>query len=337
MQSFSTRRSFVLASVIVLSILVLMEAVLRVVGVAAPVRPRLILRLMDTDITLPFMRADPDVFWSPLPGYRGEFMGKAVRVSSLGLRGPEIARPRPADRRRLACFGDSITFGYGVSDEETYPHALGVELASRGVEVINAGVTGFTSHQVLAFLKRMAPLVQPDVTTFCVGWNDGNRRPVDDREYERRLRMVSRLDGTLDHIYLFRGMKAAYLRAAAVKGIDPAQGAPRDDYRVSLPQYRQNLEAIVSVCRQRGIQPVFVGLPRRRMTGEPPVQAPYAAVLVETGKALGVPVLDSGDLGLGTTLPDNQAYFIDTLHLNPEGNRLLARLLARQLVEKGLL
>ena len=292
---------------------------------------------MDSDITLPFMRADPDVFWSPVPGYSGEFMGKAVHISSLGMRGPEIAPSKPVGRRRLACFGDSITFGYGVGDEETYPHALGVELAGRGVETVNAGVTGFTSHQVRGFLRRVAPVVQPDVVTVCVGWNDGTRRPVDDREYERRLRMVSGVDGTLDHLYLFRGMKAAYLRVAALRGIDPAQGAQRKDYRVSIPQYRENLDAIVSECRQRRIQPVFVALPRRRMTGEPLVETPYAAVLIETGKALGVPVLDSGDLGLGTTLPSNEPYFIDTLHLSPEGNQLLARLLARQLMARGLL
>jgi len=205
------------------------------------------------------------------------------------------------------------------------------------VEAVNADMTEFTSHQVLGFLKRMAPLVQPDVATFCVGWNDGSRRPVDDREYERRLRMVSRLDGTLYRVYLFRAMKAAYLRVAAVRGIDPAQGAQRQGFRVLLPQYRQNLEAIVGECRQRGIQPVFVALPRRRVTGEPLVETPYAAALVEAGRALGVPVLDSGDVGFDTTLPSNQAYFIDTVHLSPEGNRLLARLLARQLVEKGLL
>ena len=56
------------------------------------------------------------------PRLRGEFMGKAVRINALGLRGPEIARS-PADAAPAACFGDSITFGYGVGDEETYPHA----------------------------------------------------------------------------------------------------------------------------------------------------------------------------------------------------------------------
>jgi lysophospholipase L1-like esterase len=336
MHSFSTRRSLLFASLIVLSILLLAEGGLRVVGVGAPVQPRLILRLMDTDIRLPFMRADPDVFWSPVPGYAGEFMGKAVRIGALGLRGAEIVQPRPRHRRRLACFGDSITFGYGVGDDETYPYALGHLLDGRGVDVVNAGVTGFTSHQVLGFLRRVGPQVQPDVATFCVGWNDGNPRPVDDRDYARRLRMVGRLEGTLDNVYLFRGLKNAYLRAAALRGIDPARGARSASRRVSLSQYRENLEAIVGECRRQGVRPVFIALPRRRSTEEPVAPAPYADLLVATGQALGVPVLDSGELGLHAP-PGNDRYFIDTLHLNPQGHRLLAEVLARQLVEKGLL
>jgi lysophospholipase L1-like esterase len=323
--------------VIVLSLLGTAECVLRVVGISPPVEPRIILRLMDTDITLPFIRADEDVFWSPQPGYRGEFMGESVTINSLGLRGPEVAPAQRAGGRRIACFGDSITFGYGVGDEETYPHFLGAELAGQGVEVVNAGVTGFTSHQVVGFLRRVAPRVQPDVATFCIGWNDGNRRPVDDREYARRLRMVGSLEGTLDRLYLYRSMKTAYLRAAALRGIDTEQGAERKGYRVTLPQYRENLEAIVRECRQKGIRPVFVALPRRKKAGEPTPEAPYAAALEQAGRDLGVAVLDTGDLGLRTRLGSNEPLFIDALHLSPEGNRLMASLLARQLLEKDLL
>jgi lysophospholipase L1-like esterase len=335
--TFSRRRSFAFASVIVLFLLGTAECALRVIGIRPPVEPRIILRLMDTDITLPFIRADEDVFWSPQPGYGGEFMGKRVTINTLGLRGPEIAPARPPGGRRVACFGDSITFGYGVGDDETYPHFLGAELAPYRVEVVNAGVTGFTSHQVVGFLRRLAPRLAPDVATFCIGWNDGNRRPVDDREYARRLRMVGSVEGTLDHLYLYRSMKTAYLRAAALKGLDTGQGAERKGYRVTLPQYRENLETIVRECRQRGIRPVFVALPRRKRTGEPGPDAPYAAALVQAGRDLGVAVLDAGDLGLGTRLDHPEGYFIDALHLSPEGNRLMAALLARQLLANDLL
>src|SRR5512139_1546498 len=108
---FSRRRSLLLSALIVLGFFASAELVLRLVGVRPAVRPRLLLRAIDTDIDLPFMRADPDLFWSPRPGFRGSFMERPVTINSLGLRGEEL-RPRGAAARRIACFGDSITFGY---------------------------------------------------------------------------------------------------------------------------------------------------------------------------------------------------------------------------------
>jgi hypothetical protein len=55
-----------------------------------------------------------ELFWSLAPGFRGGFLGQPVQINGLGLRGEELARPKPARRKRVACFGDSITFGYGV-------------------------------------------------------------------------------------------------------------------------------------------------------------------------------------------------------------------------------
>src|SRR5207249_2137529 len=130
------------------------------IGVHRPARPRLILRSIDTDIDLPFMRADPDLFWSPRPGFRGEFRGHPVTINRLGLRGAELREPRPA--RRILCLGDSITFGYGVGDDETYAAALGRHLAAGGAEVVNGGVTGYTSHQVRKRLALVGPVLRPD-------------------------------------------------------------------------------------------------------------------------------------------------------------------------------
>src|SRR5204862_427835 len=75
----------------------------------------------------------------------------------------------------------------GVGDDDTYAAQLRQHLGQRDVDVINAGVTGYTSHQVLALLRRVSPVLDLDVATFCVGWNDGNHRPLDDRQFERRL------------------------------------------------------------------------------------------------------------------------------------------------------
>ena len=114
------------------------EVLLRFVGVDRPASPRLVVRAIDIDISFPFMRPDRELFWSPIPGFRGEFLGETVTINSMGLRGAEVTVPKPKTKRRILCFGDSITFGYGVSDDETYAFHLGQALNSARIEVINS-------------------------------------------------------------------------------------------------------------------------------------------------------------------------------------------------------
>lgn len=303
---FTTRRSLFLASLIVLAFFGTVEIVLRLSGVRPPVRPQILLRQIDVDITFPFMQPDRDLFWSPRPGFHGEFEGKPVSINSLGLRGDEVTVPKPRGRRRVATFGDSITFGYGVGDEDTYAARLGQALGGR-IEVVNCGVTGYTSHQVLRLLRRVGPVLTPDVATFCIGWNDASRRPVDDRTYAASLRLAFDVEGFFDHLYLYRGIKNLYVRSQTREWSAPPRGP-----RVPLAQYRENLEAIVKECRARGIQAVFVDLPRRRKAGEAPFESGYSTELREVANALSVPVFDPGDLGLKTSLPTNEEHFIDT-------------------------
>jgi lysophospholipase L1-like esterase len=331
---FSSGRSLFLATFIVCGFFAVVEGGLRVVGIAPSVQPRILLRQMDTDITLPFMRADSDVFWSPQPGYRGTFQGRPVTINALGLRGAAVTTGRLTRGRRLLSFGDSITFGYGVGDEETYPFELGRHLAGSGVSVVNAGVTGFTSHQVLGYVRRFVPLLQPDVVSVCIGWNDGNQRTADDREYARRLALARNVEGTLERLYLYRALKNAYLRA----GIRASARAPRSVPRVSTAQYRENLEAIVAEVRRAGARPVFMALPRRKTPGEPGSRdTPYAAVLARTARELDVPLFGVADLGIETTRQDTTEYFIDSLHLSPEGASLMAGILAPQFLASGVL
>jgi lysophospholipase L1-like esterase len=331
-ERFSRRRSLLYAAILVVLFFGLLEGGLRLVGVRPPVRPRILLRAIDVDISFPFMRPDRDAFWSPRPGFRGEFLGKTVTIDALGLRGPEVALPKPAGRRRILCFGDSITFGYGVSDYETYPARLGERLANRGADVVNAGVTGYTSHQVLRLLRRLAPTVEADMATFCIGWNDGNRRPVDDLTYERRLHLSMALEGLADHLYIYRAMKVGYARLLWRDPPPSAQGT----VRVPLPQYRQNLAAIVALCRSYGIRPIFIALPHRKRAADPPPPSAYANALAESARTMRVPLLDCGVLGLSAEVESNDEYFIDSLHFNVAGNQRMGDELVRQLASLGI-
>ncbi len=74
---------------------------------------------------------------------------------------------------RIGTIGDSITFGYGVADDESYPAVLEQLLDEHGeYEVINAGVHGFDSTKGLHALETRLLPYNPHIVTFCLGVND---------------------------------------------------------------------------------------------------------------------------------------------------------------------
>src|SRR5947208_7553744 len=57
---------------------------------------------------------------------------------------PDVATGKP----KIVAFGDSLTAGFGLTENESYPYLLQQKLKADGYdyEVINAGVSGDTSQ-----------------------------------------------------------------------------------------------------------------------------------------------------------------------------------------------
>lgn len=79
----------------------------------------------------------------PVPGFRGEAASMGyrvpVRINGFGLRGGE-----PGAGPRWLAVGDSFTIAVQVAEEQTFEARLGPAL---GVEVLNAGVDGYSTVQ----------------------------------------------------------------------------------------------------------------------------------------------------------------------------------------------
>lgn len=92
----------------------------------------------------------------------------------------ETPSPESHDRsgqRKIIAFGDSLTAGFGVAQDEAYPAALQAILDEQGYpyEVVNAGVSGETSAGGVRRLDWV--LEDRDVAAFILelGANDGLR------------------------------------------------------------------------------------------------------------------------------------------------------------------
>lgn len=151
------------------------------------------------------------------------------RVNALGFRGPEVARTKPRGTHRIACLGDSHTFGAGVAGTETWPahlqRILDREFGHGRVEVMNCGVSAYDTHREVVFLRERVLAFEPDLVLLQYHVNDvhgrdvfGLKRPADDPllrwSHPRRggwigrLRSASRLaELSLDRLYRYRGVR----------------------------------------------------------------------------------------------------------------------------------
>lgn len=101
-----------------------------------------------------------------------------VRINHLGLRDPERTLERGPTTRRILAVGDSMTFGLAVENDESYPAQLESMLRTEtgsDIEVWNAGIPGHQMQDYLGTLRRLLPMVKPDLVLLQITLGDDVR------------------------------------------------------------------------------------------------------------------------------------------------------------------
>ncbi len=244
--------------------------------VAAEVVARALAPVAALDRVWSIIERDSALMWRNRPDLRTDFAGVPVRTDHRGFR-VSAERPAPIDDRRsdaprIVCLGESPTFGWGVRFEDAYPARVEKILAKRlgrAVEVVNAGMIGYSSHQGRLLLEREILALRPDIVSvpFVINdidkyrfyYNDGGP----DRGVVPARRALTAAENLLDRSRFFQVFTRAF-REVAYRG-ETAGGKPMAFYRpqrlrVDLADYRENLIAIARICREQSITPVFLAM-----------------------------------------------------------------------------
>ncbi|MBI3506854.1 MAG: hypothetical protein HY059_18605 [Proteobacteria bacterium] len=127
-----------------------------------------------------FWRYDPELGWRNKQSFSARFRnpthGYDVTVSfdAEGFR--ENGSPRlDAPELKVLVVGDSTSVGMEVDDEKTFPALLERRLRAAEIKanVYNSAVRGYGTDQVMLTLKKLVPVVKPDVVIY-MGCGCGN-------------------------------------------------------------------------------------------------------------------------------------------------------------------
>lgn len=121
-----------------------------------------VVQLTNDSMTVDYV-ADPYVAYRMKPASGGvSAFGVSYDINAVGLRNPEVVTPKPAGVFRVLVLGDSITIGYGLPGESSYPRVLEKMIDGR-VEVINAGASGWHFQDFVAYLEHYGLALEPDM------------------------------------------------------------------------------------------------------------------------------------------------------------------------------
>jgi lysophospholipase L1-like esterase len=278
---------------------------------------------------------------------------QSIQTNSLGLRSPEISPAPPAYGLRVAVIGASSVMGITERDNQhTFPSQLEKLLREalpyKRIDVINAGIAGYSLEDERVMLERRIAPLRPDVVILYTGFNDfasycrGPGHPA-----APTLPMLSVPRWWLSYELLKKNTTA--LRDGQ------SSGPKRNANAVDLEPYRRKVEQLVATGQQLGMRLVML-TNARSFRREQPIDEQlrlsslaryytpcfeleglhalwdrHNQVLVAVAQAHGVPVLE-----LDRTLPGGKAYFSGASHFTELGDQVVAHSITRFLLQRRL-
>lgn len=285
---------------------------------------------------LEIYQPDPLLYWKLKPNQDcfTKVDHKPVHINSHSTRGPDFDPIKPANTFRILSLGDSRTFGWGVSDQETYSERLRAMLQNKigdkqRIEVINAGVNAWSYPQMLVYFRETALQYHPDVMVLADAnfWTQFSEK--NSPEFVKKFMSRVRLKNFLRHFAIYHYVIEVKLKDFYERHrekfipVDPGKDTLFKEQQQEDPQavFRNAIQDICRLALTNHVKPVLVFIPT--LADFNPTNPPsILATKTEVSRSLEIPLVD-----LRSALrPELNSLYLegDPVHLNSRGNEIIA-------------
>ena len=305
----------------------------------------------------------PYLSYYPTPNYR---KGQTFH-NSLSYRNNEFPLEKPSGVYRIVALGGSSTYDVRIeNNQKTFAaqleKMLKEEYGYQNVEVINAGVPGYNSWEMLINLEFRVLDLDPDLVIIYEGTNDVHARLVEPSSYRgddsgRRQAWQIPPVALWEHSALFRMMSRTinFTRQVSIddfvssptflswpyeyrlneSGVDP------DEILKENPPvyFRRNLENMIAVAKENNTEIMFSTWAYSPYFNDYASKVSYEQGFKENNKVVkevanshAIPLFD-----FASVMPQDVQYWADGRHVNEAGALLKADLFAEFIHTQGLI
>jgi lysophospholipase L1-like esterase len=279
----------------------------------------------------------PTRLWGMGPGVKRNANNSMATINALGFRGGKPETPKPSGRFRIMSLGDSAFYGFGVNDDDTFTEGLKDRFVAAGtdVDVVNAGVAGYSIVQHQLVMEEVGWGLEPDLLVLCNVWSDNTW----DTFYDEDLIISARFarQNPLTRLALVKLFSAWW---SGVSGSDEgrvivwsaSEGWPEGKVRrVPLARWISINDSLLTQAAERGVGAIFLkptntSLLDQSHVGPQPAWTPYFKAMDALAEHHGIPIVDVSALYVSSIEEGSEVTDLlwDKMHPTARGHTLVA-------------
>jgi len=305
----------------------------------------------------------PYLSYYPTPNYRKGLTSH----NSLGYRNDEFPLEKPSGVYRIVALGGSSTYDVSIKDNANtftaqLERLLKDDYGYQNVQVINAGVPGYNSWEILVNLEFRVLDLDPDLIIIYEGTNDVHARMVEPSAYRgddlgRRQAWHVPAVALWEHSALLRILSRAMNLTRQISIDDFVSSStyvswpyeyrlsednldPTEILKENPPIYfRRNLENMSAIAKEQGVEIMFSTWAYSPYLNDYASEGYYQqgfqennAVVKDVAADQQLPLFDFVEV-----MPQDAKYWADGRHVNEAGALVKARLFAEFIHAQGLI